>query len=187
MPARPRSGNARVFVCLLASLVGAPYAAAQVITTIAGTNFSFPSSPLPALGAPLGNVTGVTIDASGSVYVADPQNNLVMRFVPGGQMTVVAGNGIQGFSGDGGAATNASLNGPTGVALDSAGNLYIADTGNNRIRKVSGGTIATVAGNASLGFSGDGGPATSASLFQPTGVALDSAGNLYIADFLNNR
>ena len=158
---------------------------AQVITTVAGTTFTFPSSPLPALNAPLGTVTGVAVDATGKVFVADSQNNLVMRFSPGGALTVVAGNGIQGFSGDGGSATNASLNGPTGITLDSAGNLFIADTANNRIRMVSGGIITTVAGGGTS--LGDGGPATRASLLQPEGVAVDAAGTLYIADLLNQR
>jgi uncharacterized protein (TIGR03437 family) len=187
--------NARFLVSLLAGLVGglcatavAPaFAQQQVITTIAGTNFTFPGTPLPAVNAPLGSISGVAVDANGNVYVADPSNNIVERFVPGGQLTVVAGNGIAGFSGDGGPAVNASLDVPAGVAVDSAGNLYISDTGNNRIRKVSGGTITTVAGNGIYGFSGDGGPATSASLYVPTGVAVDSAGNFYIADYYNNR
>ncbi len=94
----------------------------------------------------------------------------------------MAGNGTAGFSGDNGPATSAELNVPAGVAVDSAGNLYIADYGNNRIRKVSNGVITTVAGNGTAGFSGDNGPATSAELNMPGGVAVDSAGNLYIAD-----
>jgi NHL repeat len=160
---------------------------AQIIKTIAGTTFTFPSTPLSAQNAPLGLVKGVAVDTSGNVYAADSDNNLVVRFVPGGQMTVVAGNGIGGFSGDGGPATSASLNSPVGVALDSAGNLYIADGNNARIRQVSGGTITTIAGNGNPGFSGDGGLATSASLNFPAGVAVDSAGNLFIADQYNQR
>ncbi len=159
---------------------------AQVITTVAGTTFTFPSSPLPALNAPFGLIIGVAVDGNGSVYVADPQNSIVAR-ISNGVLTVVAGNGIEGVSGDGRPATSASLNAPTGVAVDSMGNLYIADEGNNRIRKVSSGIITTVAGNGSPGFSGDGGPATSASLNGPLGVAIDAAGNLYIADSENNR
>ena len=101
----------------------------------------------------------------------------------GGIITAVAGNGTSGFSGDGGPATSASLGGSSGVAVDSAGNLYIADTSNARIRKVSGGTITTVAGGGNS--LGDGGPATSALLSLPSGVAADSAGNLYMADTMN--
>jgi len=100
----------------------------------------------------------------------------------------VAGNGTYGFLGDGGAATGASLGSPDGVAVDGAGNLYIADLYNRRIRKVdTGGRISTVAGDGTYGFSGDGGAATSASLSSPTGVAVDGAGNLYIADQGNQR
>ena len=105
-----------------------------------------------------------------------------------GTITTVAGAGPTGFSGDGGPATSATLAGPTGVAFDAAGNLYIADSTNSRIRKVTpGGTISTVAGTGTRGFAGDGGPATSAQLRDPYGVALDAAGNLFIADYSNNR
>jgi uncharacterized protein (TIGR03437 family) len=159
----------------------------QVIDTVAGTNWVFPTSSVPALSAPLGATTGVAVDAQGNVYAADGGNNIVVRISPDGVLTVVAGNGNGGFSGDGGPATSASLSYPSGVAVDSAGNLYIADAYNSRIRKVSGGTITTVAGNGIFGFSGDGGPATSASLDFQDGVAVDSAGNLYIVDGNNNR
>ena len=172
---------------LAVALLMAYCAQAQVITTVAGTSFTFPSAPLLARNAPLGYVKGAAVDASGNVYAADSDNNIILRFVPGGQMTVVAGNGIGGFSGDEGPATSASLNSPVGVVVDSAGNLYIADGNNGRIRRVSGGTITTVAGNGTSGFTGDGGSATGASLNFPAGVALDSAGNLYIADQGNNR
>ncbi|MGR3317727.1 MAG: NHL domain-containing protein [Candidatus Anammoxibacter sp.] len=106
-----------------------------------------------------------------------------------GIITTVAGNGGRGFSGDGGPATEAPLNFPDGVFLDSSGNIFIADNGNNRIRKVDGttGIITTVAGNGESGFSGDGGPATEASLNFPDGVFLDSSGNIFIAEGGNNR
>ena len=159
----------------------------QVIDTVAGTAWLFPASSIQALSAPLGDLEGIAVDTQGNVYAADPGNSIVVRISPDGVLAVVAGNGAPGFSGDGGPASSASLGQPFGVAVDSAGNLYIADTPNNRIRKVSGGTITTVAGNGAYAFSGDGGPATSASLNQPFGVAVDSAGNLYIADSDNNR
>ena len=103
------------------------------------------------------------MDSAGNLYIADSGNNRI-RKVSNGVITTVAGNGTAGFSGDNGPATSAQLNYPQGVAVDSAGNLYIADTGNNRIRKVSNGVITTVAGNGTAGFSGDNGPATSAQL-----------------------
>src|ERR1035437_6377065 len=159
----------------------------QVINTVAGTNWFFPTSSVQALSAPLGTPLGVAVDAQGNVYAADNTNNIVVRISPNGLLTVVAGNGTGGFSGDGGPATSASLNWPLAVAVDSAGNLYIAELNNHRVRKVSGGTITTVAGNGNQGFSGDGGPATSASLNNPGSVAADSAGNLYMADSGNHR
>jgi len=105
-----------------------------------------------------------------------------------GTITTVVGTGTAGFSGDGGAATAAKINSPRGLFIDGAGNLYIADRLNHRIRKVDAdGIITTVAGTGVQGFSGDGGPATAAQLNDPTGVAVDEAGNLYIADAENHR
>ena len=160
----------------------------QVITTAAGTPWVFPATSLPALSAPLGQVQNLAMDGSGNVYVADLNSNMVMQVSPSGVVTVVAGNGLAGFSGDGGPGIYASLDGPQAIALDPSGNLYIADTFNARIRKLApNGTITTVAGTGAEGYAGDGGPAASASLNLPTGVATDSAGNLYIADYQNNR
>jgi sugar lactone lactonase YvrE len=123
------------------------------------------------------------------LYVADTGNNRIRKVnLSSVVITEVAGNGTASYSGDNGAATSAGLNAPYGMAVDGSGNVYIADTYNNRIRKVtSTGTISTIAGNGTYGFSGDGGAATAAELYMPTGVAVDSAGNVYIADFGNNR
>jgi uncharacterized protein (TIGR03437 family) len=126
------------------------------------------------------------VDSTGNLYIGDSNSNRI-RKVTNGVITTVAGDGTWGYSGDNGPATSAQLSGAWGVAVDSAGNLYIADRMNNRIRKVSNGVITTVAGNGTPGFSGDNGPASNAQLNGPYGVAVDSAGNLYIADTLNFR
>jgi len=161
-----------------------------VITTVAGSGAVFPSEGGfsgdngPATSAQLDYPAGVAVDSAGNLYIADEGNHRIRR-VSNGVITTVAGNGTQGLSGDGGPATNAQLGSPTGVAVDSAGNLYIADTADERIRKVSNGVITTVAGGgASLG---DNGPATSAWLYLPFGLAVDSVGNVYVADNGNNR
>ena len=160
-----------------------------VITTVAGNGaFGFSGDGGPATSASLASPYGVAVDGAGKLYIADRINNRIRQVTPDGKIATVAGNGTQGFSGDGGPATSASLNQPTGVAVDRFGNLYIGEQYNNRIRKVTpDGNISTVAGDGTQGFSGDGGPATSASLNQPTGVAADRVGNLYIADLSNYR
>jgi sugar lactone lactonase YvrE len=158
-----------------------------LITTVAGNGNGGDNGP--AIGAKLGFPMGLAVDATGDLYIADFFDSRI-RKVSNGVITTVAGNGITGFSGDNGPATGAQLGYPTGVAVDAAGNLYIAESengSNNHIRKVSNGVITTVAGNGTGGFSGDNGLATSAQLFFPNSVAVDAAGNLYIADSENNR
>ncbi len=136
---------------------------------------------------------GLAVDdfGTGNLYFADSGNNRIRQIATNGVITTVAGSGPcctnGGFSGDGGPATSAQLSSPWGVAVNSAVNIYIADSGNNRVRKVSGGIITTVAGNGSAGFSGDNGQAVNAQLNFPQGLALDSAGNLYISDTNNHR
>jgi len=162
-----------------------------IITTVAGdTNGYFWGDGIAATSSKLDSPYGVAIDATGNIYIADEGNNRIRKVTAAtGIISTVAGNGIGGYSGDGDAATSAEMNRPGGVALDAAGNLYIADIGNNRIRKVdaTSGIITTVAGNGTQGYSGDGDAATSAQLAWPYGVAIDAAGNLYIADYFNYR
>jgi sugar lactone lactonase YvrE len=133
--------------------------------------------------------SATAFDAAGNLYFVEAGNHVVRKVTPAGIITTVAGNGVQGFSGDGGLATSAELDSPAGLALDSAGDLYIADSHNHRIREVSSptGTIATIAGTGVAGFSGDGGMATAARLDLPTALALDASGNLYVADTYNHR
>src|SRR5207249_2097433 len=144
----------------------------------------------PATAAEASSPDGVALDLTGNLYIADSGSSRIRKVGPGGTISTYAGGGggTPGFLGDGGPATAAYLNNPVGVTLDPAGNLYIADLGNARVRKVTpGGTISTYAGSGSFGFSGAGGPATAAPLHGPYALALDPAGNLYIADTYNNR
>lgn len=155
-----------------------------VIVTVAGADWSFPGNGKLATDAPLGALLGVTVDLRGNQYIADNENHTVMKVSRDGILTVVAGNGLPGFTGDGGPATSASLSGPSGVAVDPSGVLYIAEIGNRRVRRVGiDGIITTIAGNGEASSSGDGGPATRASLGgRPFALALDAGGNLYIGD-----
>ncbi len=163
--------------------------AAGMITTVAGNGtYGYNGDGGAAAAAQLGSPAGMALDGAGNLYIADRSNYRIRKVDSAGDITTVAGNGIRGYNGDGGAAVAAQLDSPAGVALDDAGNLYIADGDNNRIRKVdAAGVITTVAGNGTRGYNGDGGAATAAQLDFPSGVALDGSGNLYIADYWNNR
>jgi sugar lactone lactonase YvrE len=155
------------------------------ITTVAGNGTPGHSGDNgPATSAQMGRPRGVAVDASGNLYIVDDSN--FVRKVANGVITTIAGTGNSDFKGDNGPATSAAFWSPGGIAVDAAGNLYIADTTNNRIRRISNGVITTVAGNGTSGFSGDNGPATSAQLSNPYGVAVDTLGNLYIADTNNS-
>ena len=161
----------------------------KLITTIAGLGDSaFSGDGGPALYSGLTFPTSLALDSLSNLYITDRADNRVRKVTPQGIISTVAGDGVPGFSGDGGAGIAASLSSPGGVAADTSGNVYLADSGNNRIRRVTPqGIISTVAGNGVKGFSGDGGPATAASLSYPQGLAVDTYGNLYIADSGNSR
>ncbi len=160
-----------------------------LIRTVVGDGFwGLAPDNTPPLQAPLGAPRGVCVDPAGVIYIVDTSNHRVWRAVPGADLTDAAGNGTPGDAGDGGPARLAQLNSPSACAIDSAGNLYIADTDSHRIRKARpDGIIVTIAGIGQAGFSGDGALATAAALNSPRGVAADSDGNVFIADTGNNR
>ena len=161
------------------------------ITAFAGTGaVGFSGDGGPATEARVSRPHGVAVDRAGNVYIVDWDKHRVRKVDSSGTITTIAGTGTEGFGGDGGPATEAFFNYPTFVAVDGAGNVYIADSKNHRIRKVdSSGLITTFAGTGTAGYSfrENGGPATSARLNEPWGVAVDGAGNLYIADTLNHQ
>ncbi|SPF44404.1 exported hypothetical protein [Candidatus Sulfotelmatobacter kueseliae] len=171
---------------LLASTLSVTLHAQYAITTVAGGG----PNNLPSLQSSIGTVSSVAEDSAGNVYIADSNSNRVLKVATTGNVTVVAGNGSFGYSGDGGLATAAALGvfGPAGIAVDAAGDIFIADTYNSVIREVSAssGIIQTVAGNGTAGYSGDGSAATAAELNEPYGVFVDASGNIFIADTENN-
>jgi trimeric autotransporter adhesin len=175
-------------VFMIAAFLAARPGLAQNVTTTAGNGTAgYSGDNGPATSAQIDTVEGIAVDGLGNTYIADSRNHRI-RKIAGGTITTVAGTGAEGFAGDGGSATSAQLSFPRDVTVDSQNNLYIADTGNGRIRKVTpAGVISTVAGNGTVGYSGDNGPATSAMLSYPAALAMDSAGNVYIADTWNYR
>jgi len=164
--------------------------ASGVINTIAGTGTAgYSGDGGAATSAKLNYPYGLAVDVSGNINFADSSNNVIRKITAStGDISTVAGTGTGGYSGDGGAATSAKLSAPKAVAVDSSGNLYIADMSNNRIRMVtaSTGDISTIAGDGVAGSGGDNGLAVNAKLNLPMGVAVDSSGNVYIADYENN-
>jgi len=159
-----------------------------VISTIAGSGLqAYAGDGGRATSAGLNGPLGLALDASGNLYIADSENHSVRIVTPGGMISTFAGNGNLGDSGDGGLAANAQLATPAGLAIDTSGNVYISDSGANRVRMVTpGGLITTVGGKGSAGYSGDGGPAAQAQLNGAAGIALDPRGNLYVVDRSNN-
>jgi sugar lactone lactonase YvrE len=163
--------------------------ASGTITTVAGNNtVGYSGDNGLATSASLYAPSGVAVDSSGNLYIADAGNNRIREVAAAtGIITTIAGTGTAGYSGDNGAAVSATLNKPSAVLEGSTGNLYVLDTGNDVVRLVNTtGTITTIAGNGNAGYSGDNGPATSATLHSPYGLNIDSSGNLYVADSANN-
>ena len=160
-----------------------------MLTRFAGTGTAgYSGDGGPALQATLKIPAGLLTDDKGNIYIADRENHVVRKVDPKGIITTIAGNGTAGFSGDGGPAVKASFHFPSGLALDSKGNLYISDRSNNRVRVVTPkGIVNTYAGNGEEGYGGDSGPALKARIDRPFGLAIDKKDNLYIADRRNNR
>jgi sugar lactone lactonase YvrE len=167
------------------------FSVAGIITTVAGTGVQgFAGDNGPATAAELDSPMGLAMDAASNLYIADTHNHRIREVAAAtGVITTIAGTGAAAFSGDGGAATAAQLDLPTALAVDHAGNVYVADTDNHRVRRIAAGTgvITTVAGDGVEGFAGDRGAAVAASIDSPNGLALDSAGDLYVADTHNGR
>lgn len=184
---KPNINKAILFFLLLTSI--RTHAQTYLISTVAGSGlYGYTGDGAQATAANLAGPDAVAVADSGAFYIVQGTNHVVRKVKPSGVVVTVAGSGTSGYSGDGSAATMAKLSSPTDVAIDTAGNIYIADMGNNVVRKVSKtGVITTVAGSSMAGFSGDGGPATMAKLSSPTAVAVDTFGNLYISDMSNYR
>lgn len=178
----------RLIFVLMTAMLCVPQAlhAQYTVSTVAGGG----PNNLPILSASIGYPGSIAFDAAGNSYIADSYSSHIFKVTSAGTLTVVAGNGTRGYSGDGGPATSAALSGPEGVFVDTSGNIFIADTENSVIREVvaSSGNIKTVAGSATLGagYGGDGGPATSAQLSSPFGIFVDGSGNIFIADADNS-
>jgi sugar lactone lactonase YvrE len=173
-----------IYAALFATAIDA---SGQTIATFAGRKTAgYSGDGGPASAATINKAVSLAADSAGNLYVADFYNQTIRKIDAAGTITTIGGNRTIGYSGDGGPATAAQLNGPWGIAVDNDGNVFVADKHNHAIRKINAdGIITTVAGNGTAGYSGDGGPATAARLNHPLGLCLDVAGNLYIADNSN--
>jgi trimeric autotransporter adhesin len=162
--------------------------AGGVITTIAGTGVAgYSGDSGPATLAALNGPFAIALSTSGDVFFSDMDNHCIRKINSTGTISTVAGTGALGFNGDGIQATAAQLSRPAGVSIDNIGNIYFADNGNHRVRKIDlSGVISTIAGSGTSGYTGDNGPATDAQLNEPGGIALDLGGNIYVAEYMNN-
>lgn len=169
------------------SVVRKVSASTGIITTVAGTGaFGYSGDGGPAISAKLQGPSGIDMDREHNLYIADEANEAIRKVSNTGIITTIAGNGTFGYAGDGGPAASAILNSPSGIRLDKAGNIFIADAQNSVIRKINNvGIISTVAGNGTVGYSGDGGPVLSSELNLPLDICVDFAGDLYIGDLHN--
>lgn len=159
-----------------------------IVTLIGDASPGFNGDNIPSRSARLANPAGFCIDQVGNIFIADALNHRVRKVTPEGIVTTLAGTGEAGYSGDNGAATSARLNRPSAVTVDTAGTVYVSDTGNQRIRAIGpDGLIRTIAGTGAAGFGGDGGPGASAQLNNPRGIAVDESGNVFVADAGNAR
>ena len=157
------------------------------ITTAAGNGaFHYAGDGGAAQTAQMSGPSGVAVSAASGVYISDTNNQRIRQINSAGIISTIAGNGTFGFAGDGGAAASAQVAFPKALATDASGDLYFADTGNQRVREIVNGTVSTVAGNGSTGYSGDGAAAVNAALNAPSGLVVDRSGNLYISDYGNN-
>ncbi len=177
----------KLIVTILFLITTALFSQAQIITTIAGNGAAgYSGDGGPAVSAVLNHPFAITTDTLGNIFFADYNNNRVAKINPAGIITTLAGNGTNGFFGDGGAATAAELANPSGVAVDRSGNVYIADKANQRIRMVNtSGVISTIGGNGTPGYTGDETAATTAEIDSPSDIAVDAGGNILIADYTN--
>ena len=162
---------------------------AQIITTVAGTgNTTYNGDNIRAIVANLSGPRGICYDRVGNLYLDDGDHCRIRKINTDGIISTIGGTGVYGFSGDGGPATNAEIGLVNSIVIDSAGNIYLSDESNNRVREIDvTGNINTIAGDSTYGYHGDAVQATSTSLWGPQGIALDNSGNLFIADYGNNR
>jgi len=186
----------KIFISLIViASIAKQSSQAQIITTIAGNGYGAGTGMCGYSGdsgqaslAELCEPTDVALDATGNIYISDYSNNRIRKVNAGGIITTIAGNGTAGFSGDGGQATTAEVNNTQDLTIDASGNIYFADAGNNRVRKINTlGIITTIVGTGIGAYSGDGGQAIAAELYGPGSLTFDVNGNLYIADGNNNR